>query len=186
MKSRKTIICMLVLLLLAPISYAQRYLPGMKGIQLTGGIVDGTRGFHTGFAYSRYDRHQNRWVTGLHFLNRNTDDPTGKIPVSQFTAEGGYYLKMLSDRRKIVFLSVGLSALAGYETVNWGKKALSDGGRVEDRDRFVGGGAVGMEAETYLTDRIVLLLNVRERALWGADTDKFHTEIGFGIKYIIN
>lgn len=183
---KKTIVCLFVLLLSTPAVFAQRYLPGMKGVQLSGGIVDGAGGFHTGLVYSRYDRHQNRWVTGLHFLNRNTDDPTGKIPVSQFTAEGGYYLSMLSDRRKIVFLSVGLSALAGYETVNWGKKVLPDGGRVEDRDRFVGGGAAGMEMETYLTDRIVLLLNVRERALWGADTDKFHTEIGLGLKYIIN
>lgn len=186
MKNRKLIICMIVSLLLTPASFAQRYLPGMKGVQLTGGIVDGAGGFHTALAYSRYDRHQNRWVTGLHFLNRNTNDPTGKIPVSQFTAEGGYYLPMISDRRKIIFLSVGLSALAGYETVNWGKRTLPDGGRIEERDRFVGGGAVTMEVETYLTDRIVFLLSIRERALWGGDTDKLHTETGLGIKYIIN
>lgn len=183
---KKTIVCLLVLLLSMPAAFAQRYLPGMKGVQLSGGMVDGARGFATGLAYSRYDRHQNRWVTGLHFLNRNTNDPTGKIPVSQFTAEGGYYLSMLSDRRKVIFLSVGLSALAGYETVNWGKKKLPDGARIDDRDRFVGGGAAGIEVETYLTDRIVLLFTIRERMLFGGDTDRFHTETGLGIKYIIN
>lgn len=177
---------LLVMLLFSTSAFAQRYLPGMKGIQLTGASVDGFHGFATGMAYSRYDRHQNRWVTGLGFLNRQVDDRAGKIPVSAFTAEGGYYISILSDRRKFIFLSVGLSALAGYETVNWGKKSLADGGRIEDRDRFAFGGAGTLEVETYLTDRIVLLLTVRERALWGTDTDRFHTETGIGLKYIIN
>ena len=44
-----------------------------------------------------------------------------QIPVEQFTAEGGYYLKFLSDRRKTFFLSLGLSALAGYEVSNKAK-----------------------------------------------------------------
>ena len=34
-----------------------------------------------------------------------------KIPVAQFTAEGGYYFKILSDARKIVFVYAGASAL---------------------------------------------------------------------------
>ena len=47
--------------------------------------------------------------------------------MAQFTAEGGYYYKVLSDARKIVFLYAGASALAGYETVNWGDRTLFDG-----------------------------------------------------------
>jgi hypothetical protein len=52
------------------------------------------------------------------------------VPRAQFTAEGGYYLKFLSDPTKTVFLSVGGSALAGYETVNWGERILYDGSKL--------------------------------------------------------
>ena len=31
--------------------------------------------------------------------------------------------------------------------------------------------------ETYLTDRVALLLNARERALFGSDIGKFHTQV---------
>ena len=48
-----------------------------------------------------------------------------KIPVAQFTAEGGYYFKILSDARKIVFVYAGASALAGYEAVNWGEEGAA-------------------------------------------------------------
>ena len=108
------------------------------------------------------------------------------IPVEQFTAEGGYYLKFLSDRRKTFFLSLGLSALAGYETSNRGDKLLPDGATLLDKDCFIYGGALTLELETYLTDRVVLLVNARERMLFGSDIGKFHTQVGMGLKFIIN
>ena len=39
---------------------------------------------------------------------------------------------------------------------------------------------------TYITDRIVLLANVRERVLWGGSLGKFSTLFGLGVKFIIN
>lgn len=184
---KKIIIILIVLLVSNTSIEAQRYLPEQKGIQITGGITDGDfNSFHTGVAYTRYDRHSNRWMLGAEFLNRKTDYSNQKVPISQFTAEGGYFLSIFSDRNRIVTFSVGLSALTGYETINWGDKILPDGARIEDRDRFIYGGAATFEIETYVTDRIVILLNVRERAMWGGDTDRFHNQIGLGIKYIIN
>jgi len=43
-----------------------------------------------------------------------------------------------------------------------------------------------LELETYLTDRVALLLNARERVLFGSDIGKFHTQVGMGLKLIIN
>jgi len=40
--------------------------------------------------------------------------------------------------------------------------------------------------ETYLTDRLVLLTNARERFLMGSPVGKLNTQIGIGIKIIIN
>ena len=40
--------------------------------------------------------------------------------------------------------------------------------------------------EAYLTDRIALLVSARERALFGSDIGKFHTQVSLGLKFIIN
>ena len=51
---------------------------------------------------------------------------------------------------------------------------------------FIYGGALTLDVEFYVADRIALLANLRERCLWGGDTRKFHTQFGVGIKFIIN
>jgi hypothetical protein len=175
-------------------AYAQRCLPGMKGIQVTGGMVDGIysssnkneTGYYFGMAMATYTKNANKWVFGAEFLNRYYPYKNDRIPVSQFTAEGGYYLKFLSDHNKIVLFSLGGSALAGYETSNWGEKTLFDGSTLRNKDRFLYGGAITLEMETYLADRVVLLLTARERILFGSTTGKFHTQFGLGLKFIIN
>ena len=128
----------------------------------------------------------NKWVFGGEYLLKKSPYKDTSIPVAQFTAEGGYYFKILSDARKIVFVYAGASALAGYESVNWGEKVLYDGSTLHDRDAFIYGGALTLDAEFYVADRIALLANLRERCLWGGDTRKFHTQWGVGIKFIIN
>lgn len=175
-------------------AYAQRCLPGMRGIQVTGGMVDGFHsssqknelGYYFGAAMATYGKNCNKWVFGAEFLNRYYPYKEDRIPVSQFTAEGGYYLKFLSDHNKIFLLSLGGSALAGYETSNWGEKTLFDGSTLRNKDRFLYGGAITLEMETYLTDRVILLLSARERILWGTSTGHFHTQFGLGLKFIIN
>lgn len=175
-------------------AYAQRCLPGMQGLQVTGGMVDGIysssnkneTGYYFGAAMATYTKNANKWVFGAEFLNRYYPYKNDRIPVSQFTAEGGYYLKFLSDHNKIVLFSLGGSALAGYETSNWGEKTLFDGSTLRNKDRFLYGGAITLEMETYLSDRLVLLLSARERVLWGTTTGHFHTQFGLGLKFIIN
>lgn len=188
-------IALLFILSLALIgqAHAQRYLPRQKGIQVTGGCVDGCnlqkkdgQAFFGGVALSTYTKNGNRWTFGAEYLQKLYEYKDKLIPLSQITAEGGYYLKFLSDPSKTVFFSVGLSAMTGYETINWGKELLFDGATITSKDNFLYGGAVSFEIETYLTDRLVLLLNARERVLGGSAVNKFHTQIGLGIKFIIN
>ncbi|MGP1540503.1 conjugal transfer protein TraO, partial [Bacteroides pyogenes] len=109
-----------------------------------------------------------------------------RIPVEQFTGEGGFFFGVLSDGSKTFFLSAGVSALAGYETVNGGKKLLFDGSTLRNKDGFLYGGAITLQAETYLTDRLVLLLYGRERCLWGSSTGRFHTQYGVGLKIMLD
>ena len=190
----KRILLLLTLsLVLIGQAQAQRYLPGQKGVQVTGGFVDGFnlknqdgQAFFGGIAFSTYTKNGNRWVFGAEYLQKRHEYKNILIPVSQITAEGGYYYKFLSDPSKTVFFSIGASAMAGYETINWGKELLFDGATITTEDNFLYGGAVSFEIETYLTDKLVLLLNVRERILLGSDINKFHTQVGVGIKFIIN
>jgi len=168
---------------------AQRYLPGLRGLQFTSGTVNGLNpqnGLHAGIAFSQYTKSSNRWVFGAEYLEKRYPYKDLSIPQSQFTADAGYYLKFLSDSHKTFFVSVGASAMAGYETINWNDKTLPDGATLQNRDRFIYGGAITLEIETYLTDRVVLLFTGRERILFGSDVAKFHTQFGIGLKFMIN
>ena len=130
-----------------------------------------------GAALSSYARGGDKWVYGVEYLKTSHSYRIKSIPAAQFTAEGGYYYNFLSDTKKVVFLYAGASALAGYETVNWGEKTLYDGARLNNKDAFVYG---------YLADFIALTASLRERFLWGGSMGVCHTEYGIGVKFIIN
>lgn len=49
---------------------------------------------------------------------------------------------------------------------------------------FIYGGAVTLEAEGYLSDRVVLLVRLRERFVWGSASGICHFQYGIGVKYI--
>ena len=121
----RKVVCIIVtvvsLALFSGRAHAQRYLPGMTGVELRGGFANGSRNplnYYTGFAVSGYTKRANRWVVGAEYLQKNYGYRNVSLPRTQFTAEGGYYLKFLSDPSKTLFLSIGGSAMAGYEKRN--------------------------------------------------------------------
>lgn len=172
---------------------AQRYLPGQKGVQLTASAVDGIQlskgdkqAFALGIGIATYNKSGNRWLLGAEYLQKQYAYKEELIPVSQFTAESGYLINFLSDHSKTVFFSAGGSLMAGYETVNRGKKDLLDGATLVSDGQLLYGGAVAFEIETFLNDRLALLINARERILYGSTVGKFHFQLAVGLKYIIN
>ena len=76
--------------------------------------------------------------------------------------------------------------MAGYETVNWGDNLLYDGSTIQNKDKFLYGGAITLQVDVYLTDKVILLLTGRERILWGTTTGHFHTQFGIGLKFMIH
>lgn len=160
---------------------AQRYLPGQTGIEITAGVADGFefdrrdgQAFYGNLSISTYNNKGNRWVFGGEYFQRLYDYRTELIPVSQITVEGGHYFKLLSDPGKNVFLSFGLSGLAGYESLNWGKRMLFDGATIRGKDSFIYGGAASVELETFISDRIVFLIRARERVVWETSIKQHH------------
>lgn len=173
---------------------AQRCLRGQKGMQFTAGTVNGFNlntqcadfAFHTGAAFASYVQNGNRWVFGGEYLEKRYPYKNLSLPQSQFTVDAGYYLTILSDGGKTAFVSLGASAVGGYETINWSDKKLYDCATITNSDNFIYGGALTLEAEIYLTDRLVLLANVRERMLAGSSVGLFNTLPGLGLRFIIN
>ena len=174
--------------------HAQRGLPKQKGIQITAGWVDGfsfvkagrRANFYGSVAFSRYNRNSTRWLVGLEYLQKDYTYRGEVVPKAQFTGELGYFVPILSDRGRNFCFRIGFSALGGFETINWGNKLLHDGAAVTNKDCFIYGGGLTAAFETYLTDLVIFLLQVKERALFGTDAGNFHTQIGLGVRLIIN
>ena len=173
---------------------AQRCLPGMSAVEVKANMADGFYtgksrdcGYNLGVFYSVFTgNHGNTWSFGGEYLQ--TFKPygeKGRIPVAQFTGEAGYNLHILSDYSMTFHLYGSISALAGYETVNWGKKTLSDGSTLHDGDNFIYGCALNLQAEFYLSDKIALTANVKGRFTFGSDVQIYHTTYGVGVKFII-
>ncbi len=174
---------------------AQRTLPGMKSVGIKASMVDG---FYTsssrnciysfGVYYSVFKgNNAHEWTFGGEYLQ--TYKPygeNGRIPVAEFSGEAGYNLHLYSNYSQFFHLYGGISALAGYETVNWGKTLLSDGATLHNSDAFIYGGAVNIQADFYLSDRIALTANLKERFIFGNSTGNCRFSYGLGIRLMID
>ena len=183
MKS-KHLISLIALLFVCATARGQRYLPHMGGITVTVGLTEKT-GFFVAAGYSTYTKRKHHWNFGLNYLQNTDRYYQKKLPLSELTAEGGFYLRLLQGPRRSFYLSAGVDGIFGYEWVNWSRYQLPDGARILDRSRFVFGGALGLEVEYYLNDRYVLLLRIREKVLGNSTVGWFHTEAGLGLKIMI-
>ena len=63
---------------------------------------------------------------------------------------------------------------------------LNDGATIRNVDGFIYGPILSAAFEVYLCDRLSVSLQVRERCLFGSTVGKFHTEVGVGVKILIN
>lgn len=182
-----------MLALFAGQAMAQRCLPGMSAVEIKADMADGFYtgksrdcGYSLGVYYSVFKGKADTWSFGGGYLQ--TYKPygeKGRIPVAQFTGEAGYNLHLVSDYSQTFHLYGGVSVLGGYETVNWGDKSLPDGSTLHNGDAFIYGGAVSLQADFYLSDKIALTANVRERFVFGNSTGHYHTEYGVGVKFLI-
>ena len=171
---------------------AQRCLPGMSAVEVRADMVDGfytgnsrNCGYSFGVYYSIFKGHNaNTWSFGGEYLQ--TYKPygdKGRIPIADFYAEAGYNLQLISDYSQTFHLYAVISALGGYETVNWGKSVLKDGATLQSGDTFIYGGAINVSADFYLSDNFALGVNLKERFIFGNDTSHFRFSYGAHVKY---
>jgi hypothetical protein len=53
-------------------------------------------------------------------------------------------------------------------------------------DSIIYGGRLSASLEGYLSNRVIVLLNLREYCTFGSSTGTFHTTWGIGFRFIIN
>ena len=195
---KKSIILLVCLVAIATGAHAQRLIPGQRGLQLSYTIPISTQndnhlqtakalpsgGFGWAIAMTINHKRANHWLFGLEYAKKNFAYRDTKLPAETFAFEGGYMLNLFSDAGKNVLLNTGITAVAGYETVNRGEKLLPDGATLLTKDRFVYGGAYHLALDILATDNFVFFVKGKCNVLWGSDMERFRPSLQTGVRVI--
>ena len=184
------IACVTVAMLFSLPSNAQRLIPKQRGIEVLGSVplIKGEKlfagdNFGVGISLTRYLKRENYTFASLEYEQQNMPYRSYNIPMKDILLHLGYMQPVLADRGKNVLVYVGVSALCGYEELNRDKKLLPDGATLLDRSRFVYGGAVHGSVEVFLTDRVLFLVKIQGRILFGSDVYRFRPALLAGFRF---
>lgn len=187
---KRILLFMVMTVTIAAASHAQRLITGQRGLQLSVGVpVTGNNLFENGnftaeMAMTINHKRANYWLFGLEYTKRHFAYRDMQIPSEMVAFEGGYLLNLFSDTGKNVLLNTGITAVAGYETVNRNEKLLPDGATLLTRDRFVYGGAYHLALDIYTTDNLVFFVKGKCNVLWKSDVEMFRPSLQTGIRII--
>lgn len=164
---------------------AQRMLPKQKGLEINAGMLSKeiNDNYYLNLTLIVNGNNGNYWIWGAEYAHQLSDYRDVPIPLETYMGEMGYSLQLLGDARKTITLNAGLTAVAGYETINRSEAILPDGSTILDNDNFVYGTGGRLMLETYLSDRFVLLLQGRTKVLWGTDLKQFRPSAGIGLRF---
>ncbi|MCL1666552.1 conjugal transfer protein TraO [Elizabethkingia ursingii] len=182
----KKYILVLLLFVISIKSYSQRMIYKQKGMELNMGAMDTKdimRNFYINLTLTSYARHGNYWMWSAEYQKRTTDYKEWSVPVETYLTDIGYSMRLLADTKKFITVNVGVTGAAGYEVANKGDSLLLDGAILLDKNQFVYGTGGRLSIETYLNDRIVLLLQGRVKVLWGTDFDRVRPSCGIGFRF---
>ena len=183
-------VCVMVAVTATMPSYAQRLIPRQNSVELVGSmpIIKGERlcakeSFGVGLAFAHYFKRANYAFLLAEYEQQGLTYRSYNVPLRDALLHFGYMHPILSDKGKNVLLYGGISALGGYEQLNEDKKLLPDGATLLDRSRFVYGGAVHGSVEVFLTNRILFLVKVQGRFLFGTDVHRFRPALSAGFRF---
>ena len=171
-------------------SHAQRLIPKQRGIEVVGSVplIKGEKflaadNFGMGVALTRYLGRENYTFVMAEYEQQNMPYRSYNVKLKDALLLVGYMHPVLSDGGKNTFLYGGISALGGYEQLNEDKYLLPDGATLLDRSRFVYGGAVHGSVEVFLTDRVLFLVKMQGRFLFGTDVHRFRPAVSAGLRF---
>lgn len=183
-------VCVAVAMTFSLPSQAQRLIPKQRGIEVVGSVplIKGEKlftgdNFGVGISLPRYLKKENYTFVMAEYEQQNMPYRSYNVKLKDALLQVGYMHPILSDKGKNVLLYGGISALGGYEQLNEDKKLLPDGATLLDRSRFVYGGAVHGSVEVFLTNRILFLVKVQGRFLFGTDVHRFRPALSAGFRF---
>ena len=183
-------VCIAAEMALSLPSQAQRLIPKQRGVEVVGSVplikgekLFGGDNFGVGISLTHYLKRENYTFVGVEYEQQNMSYRDYNVKLKDALLHLGYIHPVLSDRGKNVFLYGGISALGGYEQLNEDKKLLPDGATLLDRSRFVYGGAAHSSVEMFLTDRVLFLVKVQGRFLFGTDVHRFRPVVSAGLRF---
>lgn len=189
---KRVIYVTLAFMLAVNVALAQRFEKGQVAIEARGGLANGyffskyqNPAYFAGLAANLYTSIDSKWVAGGEFYHKKYDYKDSSLKLAQFTGEVGHYFPLVFDCKQNLVISVGASALAGYERINWGRHLLYDQAILLNQDCFIYGAAATLEVEFFPSDKLVIFATGRERMLFGA-LDKFNGQLGIGARFLIN
>lgn len=182
---KKLIFAVVLTMLSITAVQAQRMLPKQKGLEINAGMLSKeiSDNNYLNLTLTVNGKNGNYWIWGAEYTHQLSAYRDITIPLETYTGETGYSLQLLGDARKTITLNAGLTAVAGYETINRSEATLSDGSTILDKDIFVYGTGGRLSLETYLSDRFVLLLLGRTKVLWSTDLKQFRPSAGIGLRF---
>ena len=183
-------VCAAVAMAFSLPSQAQRLIPKQRGIEVVGSVllIKGEKflaadNFGMGASLTRYLSRENYTFVMAEYEQQNMPYRSYNVKLKDALLHLGYMHPVLSDRGKNVLLYGGISALSGYEQLNEDKRLLPDGAMLLDRSRFVYGGAVHSSVEVFLTDRVLFLVKMQGRFLFGTDVYCFRPAVSAGLRF---
>lgn len=185
---KKTFLILIMLLAVFDLVHAQRHLQGQKGIELSVGRTWGENFLPTAFylqaGMTVAAKKENYMLWALDYSRRKQAFEGVEIPLECIAGEGSYNVYLLGDWSRTVSLYLGLGAVAGYEIINESKKVLSMGAVILNEDRFIYGGGVRLSLETYVGNRVVLLVQGKARYIMGTTLERLRPGAGVGVRFI--
>ena len=157
-------------------------LAGLLPEEITEKLFQGDN-FGAGVSLTRYLKRENYTFVTVEYEQQNMPYRSYNVKLKDALLHIGYMHPILSDNGKNVFLYGGISALGGYEQLNEDKKLLPDGATLLDRSRLVYGGAIHGSVEVFLTDRVLFLVKVQGRFLFGTDLHCFRLAVSAGLRF---
>lgn len=180
----KRIIIIMVLLITNHTVTAQRMLPKQKGIEINSGklLSENRDNYFVSAGLIVHSKKGNYLLYALEYSREVFPSRISEIPVETITAEAGYSLNLIANRRKSLMVNVILSAVAGYEILNRGERLLDDGSVLMNESSFVYGATGKLNVEIYLSDRFTIVASSRTKILWATSLSQIRPSVGIGLR----
>ena len=185
-KMKKYIFAVMCMLIGITVAQAQRMLPKQKGLEENTGIFSDDKignDYYINIGMTVNGKNGNYQLWELEYTHQYHDYKSLQIPYETYTIEGGYSFFLLGDNRKNIALNAGISGIVGYEHINRSETMLFDGAKIVSEDNFIYGAGGRLTFETYLSDRLVFVLQGRTKVFWGTDLLQLRPSAGLGLRF---